>query len=405
MTQPTKIPRAFAESGDKNSIPDSTLNIGFASWQEGFPQITSEPFANGGVAPKRADFNGIFNALSLATVWQQQGGFYAYDNTTDYEVGNVVEYSGDLYKCLVANGPNSVVKAPTDTTVWDKVLTASDAAGLYLPLTGGSLSGAVNIIKDASGNSMFCLSNPNATKGSAPPGARYASIGFYGDSYDAYTKRLGVIETTYKADQSVSVQLGAYVADTLTNTTQCLITANTAADGTIWTSAPTPATSDNSTKIATTAFVNNRLPYETGTWTPVVYGNTTAGTYTPQGDGVVGFYAKLGPLVFVTASINFKWTSEPSGSARIKGFPFVADSAKKNERLNFGGSGSMLGSYRINSFVIASGQSWGYILTQDKDNNDTNICNFDTTETGKNLVAAVNSTVALTLTGFYFTSA
>lgn len=133
MPEPTKIPRPFADSGDKNSIPDSSGSIGFASWQEGFPAITSEPFAQGGVAPKRADFNGIFNALSAATVWNQQGGVYAYDATTDYEVGNVVLYSGNLYKCLSANGPSSAVKAPTDATVWSKVMTAADVAAAYLP--------------------------------------------------------------------------------------------------------------------------------------------------------------------------------------------------------------------------------------------------------------------------------
>ena len=143
MPEPTKIPRPFADSGDKNSIPDSSGGLGFASWQEGFPAITGTPFAQGGVAPKRADFNGIFNALSLATVWQQQGGFYAYDATTDYEVGNVVEYNNDLYKCLTANGPSSAVKAPTDTTVWSKVMTAADVASGYLPLTGGTMSGAI----------------------------------------------------------------------------------------------------------------------------------------------------------------------------------------------------------------------------------------------------------------------
>lgn len=141
MPEPTKIPRPFADSGDKNSIPDSSGGLGFASWQEGFPAITSEPFAQGGVAPKRADFNGIFNALSLATVWQQQGGFYAYDATTDYEVGNVVEYNNDLYKCITANGPGSAVKAPTDTTVWSKVMTADDVAARYLPLSGGTITG------------------------------------------------------------------------------------------------------------------------------------------------------------------------------------------------------------------------------------------------------------------------
>lgn len=134
MPQPNKIPLAFAASGDKNTIPESTETTGLASWREGFPAITSAPFSEGGVAPKRADFNGIFNALSLATLWQQQGGFYAYDNATDYEVGNVVRYSGDLYKCLSANGPSSAVKAPTDATVWAKVIltTATQSAAGYM---------------------------------------------------------------------------------------------------------------------------------------------------------------------------------------------------------------------------------------------------------------------------------
>lgn len=134
MPQPSKIPLAFAASGDRNSIPESTETAGLASWQEGFPAITSTPFSEGGIAPKRADFNGIFNALSLATLWQQQGGFYAYDNATDYEVGNVVLYSGDLYKCLNVNGPSSSVKAPTNTTAWAKIIVslATQSANGYM---------------------------------------------------------------------------------------------------------------------------------------------------------------------------------------------------------------------------------------------------------------------------------
>lgn len=142
MPQPNKIPLAFAASGDKNAIPENTETTGLASWRNGFPAITSAPFSEGGIAPKRADFNGIFNALSLATLWQQQGGFYAYDATTDYEVGNVIEYGDDLYKCITANGPSSSLKAPTDTTVWSKVMTAADAAA-YLLLAGGTMTGAI----------------------------------------------------------------------------------------------------------------------------------------------------------------------------------------------------------------------------------------------------------------------
>lgn len=157
MPQPNKIPKAFAASGDRNIIPESTGTLGLASWNEGFPAITSTPFSEGGIAPKRADFNGIFNALSLAIVWQQQGGFYVYDNTTDYEVGNVVLYSSDLYKCLSANGPSSAVKAPTDTTVWSKVMTAADAAALYLSQSGGTMTGAII------SNSTAALRRPNNT--------------------------------------------------------------------------------------------------------------------------------------------------------------------------------------------------------------------------------------------------
>jgi len=172
MPEPTKIPRPFADSGDKNTIPESSGALGFASWQEGFPAITGTPFSQGGVAPKRADFNGIFNALSLAILWQQQGGFYAYGATTDYEIGNVVEYSGDLYKCLSANGPSSAVKAPTDTTVWSKVMTAADAAALYLPLSGGTMTGTIEstvdtiLKKSTTTGSLIVLSGDNSNSGS-----------------------------------------------------------------------------------------------------------------------------------------------------------------------------------------------------------------------------------------------
>ena len=116
MPQPNKIPLAFAASGDKNIIPESTETTGLASWREGFPAITSAPFSEGGIAPKRADFNGIFNALSQAVMWMQQGGVYAYDSNTDYEAGNVVLDAGGLYVANAANGPSSAVVQPSSDT-------------------------------------------------------------------------------------------------------------------------------------------------------------------------------------------------------------------------------------------------------------------------------------------------
>ena len=135
MPQPSKIPLAFAASGDKNTIPESTETTGLASWREGFPAITSVPFSEGGIAPKRADFNGIFYALSQAVMWMQQGGVYAYDVNTDYEAGNVVLDAGGLYVANTANGPSSVVVQPssdTTGTTWKPVrldLATQSAAG------------------------------------------------------------------------------------------------------------------------------------------------------------------------------------------------------------------------------------------------------------------------------------
>jgi len=165
MPQPNKIPLAFAASGDKNTIPESTETTGLASWRDGFPAITSVPFSEGGIAPKRADFNGIFNALSQAVMWMQQGGVYAYDVNTDYEAGNVVLDAGGLYVANSANGPSSVVVQPSsDTTgaTWKLVrldLATQSASGYmskedkalldnvpttYLPRSGGTLTGVTN---------------------------------------------------------------------------------------------------------------------------------------------------------------------------------------------------------------------------------------------------------------------
>ena len=158
MPQPNKIPLAFAASGDKNVIPESTETTGLASWREGFPAITSAPFSEGGIAPKRADFNGIFNALSQAVMWMQQGGVYVYDADTDYEAGNVVLDAGGLYVANAANGPSSVVVQPsTDTTgaTWKLVrldlatqtaagyMSAEDKTALDTMITSGSWTPAL----------------------------------------------------------------------------------------------------------------------------------------------------------------------------------------------------------------------------------------------------------------------
>ena len=180
MPQPNKIPLAFAASGDKNTIPESTETTGLASWRDGFPAITSAPFSEGGIAPKRADFNGIFNALSQAVLWMQQGGVYAYDADTDYEAGNVVLDAGGLYVANAANGPSSAVVQPSsDTTgaTWKLVrlaLATQSAAGYMSAEDKKALDG---LLADPTWYKRPSLMTPNKTTVTIPAGMQVAING------------------------------------------------------------------------------------------------------------------------------------------------------------------------------------------------------------------------------------
>ena len=83
------------------------------------------------------------------------------------------------------------------------------------------------------------------------------------------------------------------------------------------------ATSDTS---ATGASMASEVldDYEEGNWTPVPYGNSTAGTFSNSG-GTYGKYIKIGQMVYVSCVIQGS-ISSPSGTARISGLPFATDS-------------------------------------------------------------------------------
>ena len=119
--QPTFMPQPFANSGEKNVIPNSGGEVlGNASYASGFPRITETPIELGGVPPQRRDFNGILNALSLFAFYAQSGGVYEYSATANYDTPAVVIYNNVFYFCLQQNGVDSAngVKAPTDTAYW-----------------------------------------------------------------------------------------------------------------------------------------------------------------------------------------------------------------------------------------------------------------------------------------------
>ena len=119
--QPSFLAQPFAQSGDKNTIPNTGGDLlGNASLALGFPQVTEVPIELGGVPPQRKDFNGILYLLSTFAFFAQGGGVFTYSATANYAKPAVVIYNNVFYFCIKENGVDSVngVNDPTDTEYW-----------------------------------------------------------------------------------------------------------------------------------------------------------------------------------------------------------------------------------------------------------------------------------------------
>lgn len=125
VNQPAILSGAFAAEGDKNTIPANNDGLsGLASIAKGFPPITQQPLAQGGLPPQRQDFNGIFNLFSQFLLYAQNGGVYAYNNTLDYQPPAIIASDNVFYRCVAENGPSTSagVQPVTNTTYWQKLV-------------------------------------------------------------------------------------------------------------------------------------------------------------------------------------------------------------------------------------------------------------------------------------------
>ena len=154
--------------------------------------------------------------------------------------------------------------APTQATNDDstKIATTAyvkDNLDNYLPLSGGELTGDL-LFKDS-----------NITRGTVPE----ALSAFHClDFRDSNNRRIGLIGSAYLTDKSSNVVIDAYNTTVASGTSIGSIGIGCDSSGNVYTSAPTPATSDNSTQIATTAYVKSNLsdylPLSGGTMTGAI---------------------------------------------------------------------------------------------------------------------------------------
>lgn len=139
-TTPKFMAQPFANSGNKNTIPETNDGTeGLASLEAGFPQITEKPLLSGGLPPTRKDFNGILNWLAAFCFYQQGGGLFTYSADADYNTPAVVMHDGVMYYCKKQNGPATTAGAitpGTNSTYWitliEFLMGNAEAAGVKL---------------------------------------------------------------------------------------------------------------------------------------------------------------------------------------------------------------------------------------------------------------------------------
>ena len=150
----TKISTPFANNGDKNTIPQTATNNGLASFDVGFPPITSLPLSEGGQPPTRADFNALGYISTNNIAYLQQGGIYTFDQSISNAIGG---YPQGAILAYINNGKLNFLISKIDNNTYDFNSNSSyigqywkyanDLSG-YLPLTGGTITGNLSVEKE-----------------------------------------------------------------------------------------------------------------------------------------------------------------------------------------------------------------------------------------------------------------
>lgn len=264
-------------------------------------------------APYRQDRNAVDTALTQQLAYLFQEGIPEWDSGTTYYKGSVVKVvNGNaltFYKSIADNNTSSV----NTTAKWHKMLEINASNQIVSPtintptISGGSMSngtfsnptfsGTVNVplaSQSSSTDSTIAASigwanNPSlssnivhrtgdetisgsktfvntlqtttsivfkrttVTKGTNPESTQFWQLFFADKNGSGDANSLGKIQTS--VDSNGLVQTSMYALKNVSGTSNARISIYYPTSGSAYTYAPTPATSDDSTKIATTAYV------------------------------------------------------------------------------------------------------------------------------------------------------
>lgn len=131
VINPLAIGTPIAVNGDKNIPNQTATGTDTSSINAGFLPITSEPLDDGGVAPERTDFNGMFYLSTDQRVFLQNGGVITYNADVATAIGGYpqdailgyIDTSGNFgfVKSLINNNQYDFVTNPSyiDGSHWE----------------------------------------------------------------------------------------------------------------------------------------------------------------------------------------------------------------------------------------------------------------------------------------------
>lgn len=157
VSNPIFIPLAFAANGLKNIIQKVRQTDQPAeemTWNDGSPLITMTPLENDGKPPLGQDFNGVLNALSEHTIFNQNGGRYKWqqgviDNFGGYPKDHIIQSDDGLTEWISLADNNTVNPNNGIGQAWQVY-----AGNGSIPIASSTIAGVSKVLNSLSSNDI-----------------------------------------------------------------------------------------------------------------------------------------------------------------------------------------------------------------------------------------------------------
>jgi len=283
--------KVFAGSATNNGVfgslqannPTTTSDVeqlqSLSAWSEGWNAATetSEEL------PPLEEIQGVEYVTTYQQAYIMQEGVPEWAATVTYYKGclakEVTSTGFKIYNSLTDNNTGNLL---SDTSNWKKVMDSDDLYAFDNTVVHKTGDETITGVKTFNGgNRVVAIQNSTVTYNTAPSSNTFTDISFR----DKNGYEMGVLEHVRFTNNDTAIRLVAKGADGEWSTS---LTVGRRADGTVYTSAQTPSAGDNSTNIATTAFVQSSVSTRTTPSDVSAAISTTLASLYPVGSIYIG---------------------------------------------------------------------------------------------------------------------